>query len=366
MAGGQLISGRFGIEEELGSGGMAVVYRALALSIVLAFVGERLAPPPLSRILVWPGSVWMGLAFLLVVGLALTDLALLITHASEAGPELLRTRAAVVVISALVVLAVGLKGGLRIPDVARVELTIPRWPSALDGYRVAQLSDLHIGPIRGAGFARTLTERVNALEADLVVLTGDLVDGSVRHVGPQVGPFAELRGRDGVFFVTGNHDMYSGPASWMARVRELGIRVLENEHVVIRRADDCAFTLAGVHDHQGVVFGLPEDVGGALEGAPPNLPTLLLAHDPSTFKAAAGRVDLQLSGHTHGGQIWPFGYLVRLVIPFVAGRYERDGSQLYVSRGTGFWGPPMRLGAPAEITLLTLRSHDQHRRAPQP
>jgi predicted MPP superfamily phosphohydrolase len=160
-----------------------------------------------------------------------------------------------------------------------------------------------------------------------------------------------------VYFVTGNHDVYSGSEPWVERVRELGMRVLRNERVAIE-ARGAVFDLAGVDDHRGdLVRGTTEDLPAALAGRDAARPVVLLAHDPSTFKEASrAGVALQLSGHTHGGQIWPFGALVRLVVPYVGGLYERGGSWLYVSRGTGFWGPPMRLGAPAEITEITLRS----------
>jgi len=172
-----------------------------------------------------------------------------------------------------------------------------------------------------------------------------------------VAPFGALRGRHGVFFVTGNHDHYSGANDWVKVVERLGLVALRNRSVEIRDAD-AAFTLAGVDDHRGGFGdGQREDLGRALAGRDPALPVVLMAHDPSTFKRASqSGVDLQLSGHTHGGQIWPFRYLVRLAMPFVAGRYRRGDAELYVSRGTGFWGPPMRLFAPAEITEITLRS----------
>jgi predicted MPP superfamily phosphohydrolase len=189
-------------------------------------------------------------------------------------------------------------------------------------------------------------------------VTGDLVDGSVRRLADEVAPLAELRARHGVFFVTGNHDHYSGASAWAERARQLGMRVLRNERVEIR-AEGASFDLVGVDDHRGNPASRDgrEDLPRALAGRDASRPALLLAHDPSTFKRASrAGVDLQLSGHTHGGQIWPFVYLVRLAIPFIAGLYARNGSRLYVSRGTGFWGPAMRLGAPAEITLITLRS----------
>jgi predicted MPP superfamily phosphohydrolase len=200
---------------------------------------------------------------------------------------------------------------------------------------------------------------VNALDADLICVTGDLVDGSARLLADEVAPLAGLRARHGAYFVTGNHDHYSGANDWVEVVEKLGIVPLRNRHVVIG-SGDAAFVLAGVDDHRGgFAGGEREDLGKALDGRPDGLPVVLLAHDPSTFKRASSRgIDLQLSGHTHGGQIWPFRYLVKLAVPFVAGRYARHGAELYVSRGTGFWGPPMRLFAPAEITEHVLHAPD--------
>jgi hypothetical protein len=247
-----------------------------------------------------------------------------------------------------------LRSGLRVPAVRRVELRLARWPAALDGYRIVQISDLHLGPILGRRFAEKLVARVNALAPQLVAVTGDLVDGAVDKIGHEVAPFSALRAEHGVWFVPGNHDFYSGVDGWLARVRELGMRPLRNERVAI--AGDAGFDLAGVDDHRGDWSkGSTEDVAAALAGRDPARPLVLLAHDPTTFlEAARAGVDLQLSGHTHGGQIWPFGALVRLLIPFVAGLYRRGASQLYVSRGSGFWGPPMRLLAPSEITELVI------------
>jgi predicted MPP superfamily phosphohydrolase len=242
-----------------------------------------------------------------------------------------------------------------VPAVRRVEIALARWPRAFDGFRIVQISDIHIGPLLGRGFARALSERVNALAPDLVAVTGDLVDGPVESLREEVAPFAELRGRHGVFFVTGNHDVYSGGEPWVEHVRALGMRPLRNERIAI--GGDAGFDLAGVDDHRGDwMHGSSEDLGAALAGRDPSRPVVLLAHDPGSFRrASAEGVDLQLSGHTHGGQIWPFNFLVRLAVPWVAGLHRVGSSLLYVSRGSGFWGPPMRLLAPAEITELVLR-----------
>jgi predicted MPP superfamily phosphohydrolase len=338
----------------------------LGATLILQPIGERRLTPPLSRAIAWAASLWMGLAFLLLIQLMATEpllwLAGCVSEAAAPEPSeaFAAARAALVAGVALVAGGVGLRSALRPPRLERVEVTLERWPRELDGFRVAQVSDTHIGPILGRHFAEHVVAQVNALDADLVALTGDLVDGAVHRLAPEVAPFARLRARHGVFFVTGNHDHLSGVGAWCTRVQELGIRVLRNERVEIR-ARGAVFDLVGVDDHHGRLFGQEggEDLDAALAGRDPARPALLLAHDPSTFKRASGLgIDLQLSGHTHGGQLWPFRFFVRLAIPFVAGRYRRGGAELYVSRGTGFWGPAMRLGAPAEITEIVLRSGD--------
>jgi len=299
----------------------------------------------------------MGLAFLLLVGLAATDFLLALGGAAADPGGVARVRAAAVVGLAGSAALAGLRSALRPPALRRIELRLPRWPRARDGYRIVQISDVHIGPLLDRRFARAVVERVNALEPDLVAVTGDLVDGRAEVLSAEVAPFAELRARDGVYFVPGNHDHYSGARAWLARVRALGMRPLVNERVTLGEGE-AAFDLAGVDDAHAHLLGggFGEDLDAALAGRDPDRPVVLLAHDPGTFRRAAGRgVDLQLSGHTHGGQIWPFSLVVRAVVPFVAGRYTRGASQLYVSRGTGFWGPPMRLLAPAEITEIALR-----------
>jgi len=345
--------------------GLLAAIAVLALSLVAQPFGERLLRPPLSRVVSWPASLWMGFAFLTVLLLAATDALLWIGgSAAFAAPEVFAPaervaslRAAGVCSVALVAGGIGLRAALRPPALRRVEIRLERWPAALDGFRIVQLSDVHLGPILGRAFASQLVARSNALAPDLVAVTGDLVDGGVKQLAGEVAPLAGLRARHGIFFVTGSHDHYSGARSWTEKVRELGFQPLRNERIEIRDGDAC-FDLVGVDDHHGSHFANDggEDLEAALAGRDRERPAILLAHDPSTFKRASGLgIDLQISGHTHGGQIWPFGHLVRLAIPFVAGRFECQGAQLYVSRGTGFWGPPMRLRAPAEITEIVVR-----------
>jgi predicted MPP superfamily phosphohydrolase len=336
---------------------------ALGAAMVLQPAVERLLPLGAARLVAWPAYVWMGALFL---GLCLTlasDALLWLMGAAFAPGEAANLRGAaqlralgVAGIAGLAT-AVGVRGALRGPGLRRLELRLARWPAALDGFRIVQITDIHVGPLLGRRFAEELTARVNALGADLVAVTGDLVDGSVARLRAEVAPFAALRARHGVYFVTGNHDWYSGIDPWLAEVRELGFRVLRNERVEIGSGAG-SFDLAGVDDHRGDWRrGSPSDLGRALAGRDPARPLVLLAHDPTTFGAASRLgVDLQLSGHTHGGQIWPFRWFVRLAVPWVEGLHERGESRLYVSRGTGFWGPPLRLLAPAEITEITLRS----------
>jgi len=337
----------------------------LGLSLVLQPIAERTLPHRMSRWIAWPASLWMGFAFLALLGLWVSDAVLFVAGGTasaatvEAGASAVAApRAALVVVLALVATGLGLRGALRPPADVRLEIPLKRWPRALDGFRIVQISDIHIGPILDRRFARHLVERIAALEPDLVAVTGDLVDGGVTQLADEVAPLAELRARHGVFFVTGNHDHYSGASAWAAKTGELGWRVLRNQRVEVE-AEGVVFDLAGVDDHRGDMIGGEggEDLDAALAGREPERPCLLLAHDPSTFKRASEMgIDLQLSGHTHGGQIWPFYWFVRLAIPFVAGRYRRGDAELYVSRGTGFWGPPLRLFAPAEITEILLRS----------
>lgn len=352
-----------------GLGGAAASFATAAFVLLGALVllqplAERYLPPRLARIVIWPASVWIGFAFFFAVALGVSEILAGVLGAAFAGgndPQgVAAIRAALVTICALSAGGIALVGGLRPPAVTRNEVHLARWPRALDGFRIVQISDIHIGAMLDRRFATAITARVNALAPDLIVVTGDLVDGTVKHLAREVEPFRALRAPQGVFFVTGNHDYYSGADPWLETVRGLGMRPLRNERVEIR-ANGAAFDLAGVDDHRGYLFGPGhgEDVARAFAGRDPVRAIVLLAHDPSTFKAAAPLgVDLQISGHTHGGQIWPFGYLVRLALKFVAGHYRHGDAQLFVSRGTGFWGPPMRLAAPAEIAEIVLRADD--------
>jgi hypothetical protein len=239
-------------------------------------------------------------------------------------------------------------------EIVDVEVPIARLPKALDGFTIVQLSDLHVGMTIDRAFVQRVVDRTNALSPDLIALTGDLVDGQVEDLRDDVAPLAGLRAKHGVFAVTGNHEYYSGADAWIAEITRLGARYLRNERVQIAEGLD----LAGVDDHSADSYkGHGEDLGKALGGRDRQAAVVLLAHQPRQVRRAAKfGVDLQLSGHTHGGQIWPWHYIVKLQQGgLLAGRYEHEGTQLYVTRGCGYWGPPVRLLAPLEITRVILR-----------
>jgi predicted MPP superfamily phosphohydrolase len=230
-------------------------------------------------------------------------------------------------------------------------------PEALHGYSIAQISDIHVGPTIKRPYLNAIVNRVNALDADAIAVTGDLVDGSVQRLGLHTQPLARLSAPDGAFFVTGNHEYYSGAEEWIVELRRLGLTVLLNEHVV-RRRGGAALMIAGVADYSAHHFNPAHrsDPQLAAAGAPLDLAVkILLAHQPRSATAAeAAGFDLQLSGHTHGGQFFPWNLFVPLQQPFVAGLHRVRRLWVYTSRGTGYWGPPKRFGAPSEITLVRL------------
>lgn len=245
----------------------------------------------------------------------------------------------------------------RGPVIEQVTVQLARLPQALRDYRLVQLSDLHVAPFLGADYVQMVVERTNALKPDAVVITGDLVDGSVRDMGETVALLRHLKAPEGVFFITGNHEYYSGADAWLAHVQSLGIRVLRNERVALGRGKS-TFDLAGIDDWTAHHFGHGHgaNLKQAVAGRDPHRELILLAHQPrAIYEAAAHDVGLILCGHTHGGQMWPFGLLVRLVQPYLRGLARFKNTQIYVNRGTGYWGPPLRLGATPEITLLTLQ-----------
>lgn len=262
----------------------------------------------------------------------------------------------IVVLSALLA-GWGFREAWRLPRVRHVDIPLAELPQALWDFRIVQLSDVHIGPTIRRRFLSRVVAEVNRLHADAVAITGDLVDGPLASLSHQVEVLRELRSRHGTFFVTGNHEYYAGALPWMEALRGWGIEVLENEHRILHH-EGAALLLAGVCDFNAGDFvpAHAHDPHKAIAGSPPNIPKILLAHQPrSATEARKAGFDLQLSGHTHGGQFVPWNFFVPLQQPVVAGLHRFGSLWLYTSRGTGHWGPPLRLLAPSEITLLRLR-----------
>jgi uncharacterized protein len=323
-----------------------------------------------GQIAIWSAYVWLGVMFLLFTAVLLTDVGRLVATIArritmpavvDAERRTFIARIAATAIAAVVsgLSVVAVRSALGPVAVRKVRVRLARLPSAQHGLTIAQITDLHVGPTIGRAIVEDVVNRTNALTPDIIAITGDLVDGSVSTLRDAVAPLANLRARHGVFFVTGNHEYFSGAEAWMKELPRLGIRVLGNERVAIGEGDS-GFDLGGIEDRTAQRYGglSPEAaLSRALGGRDPKRELVLLAHQPrSLLDAAPFGIGLQISGHTHGGQIWPFGYLVRLQQGFWPGLHRHGDAQIYVSRGTGYWGPPMRLAEPAEITHLTLES----------
>jgi predicted MPP superfamily phosphohydrolase len=346
------------------SRGLSIAIVLLAVSVPLAFLAMRWLPRAVHAPLAWIGYSWMGLLLYLFLFTLLSDLgrgvasiANLLPKDPERRQMLARVLAGTVAGGAALL---GVGGALNVArgfDVKRVRVPLAKLPKSATGYRIVQLTDVHIGPTIGRDYLAAVVRESNILAPDMVVITGDLVDGSVEHLAHLVEPLRDLVTRDGVFFVTGNHEYYSGADEWIAHLTKMGIRVLRNERVTIRDA----FDLAGVDDSSAGRM-LPhhgQDVPRALEGRDTSRPVVLLAHQPKAIAhARAGGVDLQLSGHVHGGQLVPFNWLVRLDQPYIRGLDRAGDTWIYVSTGTGYWGPPMRVGSSAEVTHIELVASD--------
>lgn len=359
--------------------GVGLVLSSVLMPLGLA--GRRLLRQPWADRLSWVGLLLMGLFSSLFVLTALRDVLLLAAWVVDAlvfifppmGFASLRTLTAETVpLLALVVTLLGFLNARRTPAVVRVDVPIVGLPAALHGFTLAQISDIHVGPTIKHAFLQRIVARVNTIGADVVAITGDLVDGKVGELAGHVAPLAGLQSRHGTFFVTGNHEYYSGAHAWIVELRRLGLTVLLNEHVVLYHGknmgmgvdaqDDsqtvALLVLAGVTDFTAHHFDKAHrsDPALALQGAPAAaLVRVLLAHQPRSAAAASDAgFDLQLSGHTHGGQFWPWNLFVPMQQPFTAGLNKLHNLWVYTSRGTGYWGPPKRFGAPSEITALRL------------
>ncbi len=332
----------------------------LAVSTVLIPLGlmsRAIQKEPLATLLTWTGMTAIGVFSSLFVFTLLRDVVLGVAMAFSALDAQLVTRSAVIVLILTAVSTVlGFYNARRLARVVDVDVPIANLPSELKGFTIVQLSDIHVSSTIRRGYIEAIVEASNALKPDLVAITGDLVDGGVPALRDHIAPLGQLTSRHGTYVCTGNHEYYSGAPAWVAELRRIGLTVLENEHVVLDH-EGASLTVAGVTDFTAHQFD-PEkrsDPQAAIDGAPDGVPRVLLAHQPRSAPAAqeAG-FDLQLSGHTHGGQFWPWMYFVPLQQPFVHGLHRLDRLAIYVSRGTGYWGPPKRFGAPSEITRIRL------------
>ena len=306
----------------------------------------------------WVGMLAMGFFSSLLVLTVMRDVALLLaTLFGLASTRVAMASALAVPLLAAAVTLLGFINARRLAKVVQVDVPIVGLPASLHGYAIAQISDIHVGATIKRGYLEAIVERLNGLQADAIAITGDLVDGSVSRLREHTEPLSRLRARDGIFFVTGNHEYYSGAEQWIAELRRLGVTVLLNEHVM-RERGGAGIMLAGVTDYTAHLFHESHRSSPTLAaaGAPANVMVkILLAHQPRSAAAAAeAGFDLQLSGHTHGGQFFPWNLFVPLQQPFVAGLDRLANMWVYTSRGTGYWGPPKRFGAPSEITHLRL------------
>lgn len=345
---------------------LSALFAAAVVGLPFAMLSGRVLPHRVATPLAWTGFLWLGALFYLDVTLlaldALRMAAGTVAYAAIPGGVSDAHGGARLFAGSALAISLGFVGfgvwrGLGRPRIVRVDIPIANLAPSMDGFRIAQLTDVHVGPTIGAKFVERLVDDVNAEAVDMVAITGDLVDGPVAELAHGVAPLAGLRAKHGSYFVTGNHEYFSGADAWSAKVRSLGIRVLRNEHVTLRDDSGGVLVVAGIDDALAPRFGGASDVPTALRGREDErAPVVLLAHQPRSIEGArAAGVAVQLSGHTHGGQMQPFGALVRVEQPVLKGLHRFGDTMLYVSEGTGYWGPPLRVGTRAEITIITLR-----------
>lgn len=364
---------------------LTVLTVVLAVLPTAAVVGRRSLPFAVQGPLDWVGYSWLGVAFYAFLALLVLEPLRWVLRrrmvplepeptASEPADVsrrlfLARSLAVTAGVAAVSTAGYGVWTANSAPVVRRVPIRIAGLAPELAGYRVVTFSDAHLSATWGGGRFARLVEIVNAQQPDVVAIVGDLVDGTLSQLREDVAPLGDLVSRQGAFFVTGNHEYYvPDTEEWLRHLPTLGVDVLRNERVELGRSGSL-FDLAGIDDRTAASSGLPghgADLDAALDGRDDSRPVVLLAHQPvQVEQARAAGVDLQLSGHTHGGQLWPFDYAVLLDQPVVeglsrqggvAGRGRRaSGTQLYVTAGAGYWGPPMRVGARPEVTVIELQ-----------
>ncbi|OLF17381.1 metallophosphoesterase [Actinophytocola xanthii] len=365
-----------------------VAFAFLALLVFVTLILGRSVPPSTARWFAWPGYIWFGMVIYLFLTTLVLEIPRLLlrgwvrrrpleaTATTDAAPPvdqptkdepakpqvnqsrrlfLARATAVAAGAASTSLVGVGLGNALGPPDLLRVPVALRRLDPSLAGFRIAVVSDIHLGPVLGRSHTERIVRMINESEPDLVAVVGDLADGTVADLGRAAEPLADLAPREGSFFVTGNHEYFVEPEAWIREMDRLGVHPLRNERTTISRGG-AAIDLAGVNDLAGRTSGDGPDFDRALDGRRGDRPVVLLAHQPVQVEDAARRgVDLQLSGHTHGGQLYPFHHFVPLAQPAVSGLARIEDTWLYVTRGAGFWGPPIRVGAPPDISLIELR-----------
>jgi predicted MPP superfamily phosphohydrolase len=334
------------------AGTVVLVVAALAFPFLM-FLGHGRGRDWASRV----GDTVLGVVWVLFAWSVLGLVAWLVLAVfGVAGSA--RVAAGLVVAVTVVLVASGVREAMRVPRVRCTDVVLPRLAPGLDGTTVVVLADTHFGPINRARWSARTAAAVNALAPDIVCHAGDIADGSVTARLAQAAPLGTIEAKLARVYVTGNHEYFGEAQDWLDHMASLGWEPLHNRHVVVSRGG-ANLVLAGIDDATAAASGLVghgAQLDVALAGAPADAPVLLVAHQPrQVVQAAAAGVDLQVSGHTHGGQIWPFHHLVRVDQPAVQGLTRHGPTQLYTTRGAGFWGPPLRVFAPSEITLLTLR-----------
>ena len=343
-------------------GGLLLVVSVFLIPLGMA--ARTIKKQPLSDLLAWVGYLAIGLFSSLLVLTVLRDILLLLLYVVNRLRGIASTPYDFISVSALCVPALavlltllGVYYARRNAPVKIIDVPIPGLAAALHGFKIVQITDIHIGPTIKRGYVEKIVATVNGLKADLIAVTGDVVDGTVPRLAADAQPLGALSARHGTFFVTGNHEYYSGADEWIVEFRRLGFRVLMNEHVVVNH-DGAHAVVAGVTDFNAgnVDPAHMSSPAKAIQGAPRDIPfRLLLAHQPRSAAAASeAGFTLQLSGHTHGGQFLPWMFFIRFQQPFVHGLGKLNDLWVYTSRGTGYWGPPIRLAAPSEVTLLRL------------
>ena len=340
-----------------------------SISFPIALIMDKMTSLKYSFPLLWFAYLWLGTIMLLFFLLFSIDiikfLFYIFSKLTSTGNETVniekrafisKTIASVTLSSVFIAAGIGVKNYYSKAIVKRYKVLLKGLPKVFKGFNIVQISDLHLGQMMKGSTLEQIVDQVNSLKPDIVAITGDLADGSAVKLLQEASSLKKLKAAKGVFFVTGNHEYYNGVEEWTSVIEKMGIQILNNQNIKIKKQDDY-FYLAGVTDHEGKRFGKEHaaDFSKALSGLENNETKILLAHQPIAVKKASKYgTDLVLAGHTHGGQIWPFNYLVYLQQPYLKGFYDYNGTKLYVNQGTGCWGPPLRLGSENEITQIIL------------